>query len=186
MNQVRRSRSCFRIVIKGQCNGIRKRLRWLSVRVKTYVEGSRPGETNVCSSTVAPGTTPATAALIPEDGRSGNDLPAGTGIASVFPGDVAGRRICRRKTRVPCSCDADFLSERRRRWALRRWQYSALSLSGDTITAHLPSGETPYLLMTDPAMICSRPLPSFLIRASTFVFSSRERKTISPSAPKDT
>ncbi len=78
------------ILTATQCRGIRKRLRRCSVLVNTYVEGSGPGEREPCSITRVPGSSPpAVAKPIQVAGKSGSDLPAGTGIARVFPGETA-------------------------------------------------------------------------------------------------
>src|SRR5262245_24748913 len=70
-----------------QRKGIRKRLRCRSVFVNTYVDGSCPGEMLSRSMMRAPGMEPGGAARsMPPGGRSGNDFPGGTGIASVLPG----------------------------------------------------------------------------------------------------
>jgi len=58
--------------------------------VKTYVDGSGPGEIAPCAITWASGSSlPPAVESIPAAGKSGNDLPAGTGITIVLPGEVA-------------------------------------------------------------------------------------------------
>ena len=70
----------------AQCKGIRKRLRCRSVFVNTYVDGSGPGEMPAWSMMRAPGMGSCGAVRsMPPGGRSGNDFPGGTGIASVLP-----------------------------------------------------------------------------------------------------
>jgi hypothetical protein len=57
--------------------------------VKTYVEGLMPGEIALCMMIWTPGSVESAVKSIPDAGKSGADLPAGTGIASVFPVEAA-------------------------------------------------------------------------------------------------
>ena len=172
-----------------QCSGIRKRLRCSSVLMKTYCEGSGPGRDRTTGSiTLARGCSGQWASkLIPEAGKSGNDFPAGTGITSVFPPGI------RTKKNFPSEDHPDkqsptqiFLGAPPRVGTARTADERFSSAPGDNTITHSPSGETPNFSRIGAVVIRTRPLPSSLIRTSPFVFSSSERNTRSPSAPKDT
>ena len=169
----------------------------LQVRLGEHVNRRAGPDTGLWSNIRAPSSLkPPSARSIPDAGKSGSDLPAGTGIASVFPGEVrgsasAGRDIeessVGRPARTAISADPDRSTAADRDRVRRRVHAIHSSpLPGKTATTHSPSGDTAPLSRMCAVVTGSRPVPSFLMRTNRFVVSSSERKIRSPPAPNDT